>query len=339
MPFVWMFFFRTIHPVLSQVWAESFGAKLALREESHHAQCGVCTRHKLLLRKLSGDRQLRNQQMKAYSEHLQRQYDDRVQYWAARTRSRIPVLPDGEHSICLIIDGQDHNKYRYPRDTIFQSKELSGCIRPCMDATAVIAHGYGILMALSEPFVRKDSSWSCELIAYVVNQISETSDIRKMELICQADNTSREVKNNTLTRMAGYLIGSRRLKRMELRFLQSGHSHEDVDAWFSVLSNLLESKKHLETPEDFQQVLQEFLVDPKQRPHEQKFREVKIVNSIRNWIFDCKKTMREELNQFNSSLNFPLGLVPQKRPPQVPKSLIKCRENMDLLGTCGGLLW
>ena len=72
--------------------------------------------------------------------------------------------------------------------------------------------------------------------------------------------------------MAGYLIGSRRLKRMELRFLQSGHSHEDVDAWFSVLSNLLESKKHLETPEDFQQVLQEFLVDPKQRPHEQKFR-------------------------------------------------------------------
>ena len=141
-----------------------------------------------------------------------------------------------------------------------------------MDATAVIAHGYGILMALSEPFIRKDSSWSCELIAYVVNQISETSDIRKMELICQADNTSREVKNNTLTRMAGYLIGSRRLKRMELRFLQSGHSHEDVDAWFSVLSNLLESKKHLETPEDFQQVLQEFLVDPKQRPHEQKFR-------------------------------------------------------------------
>ena len=29
--------------------------------------------------------------------------------------------------------------------------------------------------------------------------------------------------------------------------------------------------------------------------------------------------------------NFPLGLVPKKRPPQVPKSFIKCRETL-LLG-------
>ena len=33
--------------------------------------------------------------------------------------------------------------------------------------------------------------------------------------------------------------------------------------------------------------------------------------------------------------NFPLGLVPQKRPPQVPKSLIKCRENSVFWGLVG----
>ena len=32
---------------------------------------------------------------------------------------------------------------------------------------------------------------------------------------------------------------------------------------------------------------------------------------------------------------FPLGLVPQKRPPQVPKSFIKCRENTVFGGLVG----
>ena len=31
-----------------------------------------------------------------------------------------------------------------------------------------------------------------------------------------------------------------------------------------------------------------------------------------------------------STANFPLGLVPQKRPPRVPKSFIKCRVNTTL---------
>ena len=37
--------------------------------------------------------------------------------------------------------------------------------------------------------------------------------------------------------------------------------------------------------------------------------------------------------------NFPLGLVPQKRPPQVPTYFIKCREQNYFWGTCGGLFW
>ena len=37
-----------------------------------------------------------------------------------------------------------------------------------------------------------------------------------------------------------------------------------------------------------------------------------------------------------SGANFPLGLVPQKSPPQVPKSSIKCRENTAFWGLVGG---
>ena len=36
--------------------------------------------------------------------------------------------------------------------------------------------------------------------------------------------------------------------------------------------------------------------------------------------------------------NFPLGLVPQKRPPQVPESFIKCTENTAFWGLVGAFL-
>ena len=259
---------------------------MALREESQHAQCGICTRHKLLIKRLSGDRIQRDAQMAEYATHLRRQYADRTEYWKARTRSRLPLLPAGDQSVCFIIDGHDHSKYRYPRDTMFSSKEYSGFVRPCLDATACITHGQGILMVLSEPFVRKDSSWTTEVIAHSLNKLAEVADLRRMEVLCQADNTSREVKNNTLTRFCGFLTGTSRVRRMELRFLQSGHSHEDVDAWFSVLSNVIESHKHLQTPEDFPWLLQDFLTDLTQRPHELHCRDVMLVNAIRDWSFD-----------------------------------------------------
>ena len=38
-------------------------------------------------------------------------------------------------------------------------------------------------------------------------------------------------------------------------------------------------------------------------------------------------------------VNFPPWLVPQKSPPQVPKSFIKSSEKLFFLGTCGWLFW
>ena len=125
--------------------------------------------------------------MAEYATHLRRQYADRTEYWKARTRSRLPLLPAGDQSVCFIVDGHDHSKYRYPRDPMFSSKEYSGFVRPCLDSTACITHGQGILMLLSEPFVKKDSSWTAEVIAHSLNRLAEVADLRRMEVLCQAD--------------------------------------------------------------------------------------------------------------------------------------------------------
>ena len=77
-------------------------------------------------------------------------------------------------------------------------------------------------------------------------------------MICQSDNTSREVKNNVTARLFGTLVGLHKVKRMELRCLASGHSHEDVDQYFSAIGSEIERHQELATPDCFVQLLQAF---------------------------------------------------------------------------------
>ena len=74
--------------------------------------------------------------------------------------------------------------------------------------TCILAHGHFAALTLSEPFVKKDSSFHADLLANALHLLE--NDARKYELICQSDNTCKEHKNNTLVGMhrAGY--GGRR---------------------------------------------------------------------------------------------------------------------------------
>ena len=267
----------------AKVWSEAFGARLALREPSYHQQCAICCRHKMLIKKLTGDTIAQSHQMYQFQQHLRQQYGDRCCYWSARTTSRLPMSPTGHKSICIITDAIDHNKFRYPRSKIFTSKEFSSYIRPTMDCTAVLAHGHHLLLALSEPWVPKDSSWCCELLLHSLHRLSCSGcDLRATEILLQSDNCSRECKNNSLVRLAGILTGLHMVRRFEMRFLMTGHSHEDVDQFFSQMSNLLESHSELHTPLDFVRVLQQWLSNPDVRPHE-RTRFVRKVDQVRAW--------------------------------------------------------
>ena len=218
--------------------------------------------------------------MAEFERHLQRQYSDRTIYWAARSASRILSLPSGRRTIAMITDAIDHGKYRYPRSQVTTSKELSGFLRPAMDCTTVIVHGHLVLNALSEPYLRKDSSWSTELLSHAIHSLP--LDLRSAEVAIQSDNCSRETKNNTLARWAGTMVGLHRVHRMELRFLSTGHSHEDVDQYFSAMSNMLERHCELHRPCDFIEALEGWLSDPSVRPHEP-LRSSKLVGRVRNW--------------------------------------------------------
>ena len=201
----------------------------------------------------------------------------------SRAHSKLPMLPSGLKTFTLIVDGLDHQKFRYPKDLAFSAKEFSSFLRPSLDCYAAIVHGHGVFVSLTEPFMKKDSSFCCDVVSHVLHTFASFCDLREYEVIIQSDNTSREIKNNCLLRWGGMLTGLSRCKRLEFRFLQSGHSHEDCDQWFAQIANLVESKRSLQTPSEFQSLLQSWLDEGQTRPDEQRFRRVSMVSASRDW--------------------------------------------------------
>ena len=73
-----------------------------------------------------------------------------------------------------------------------------------------------------------------------------------------------------------------RLKRCELRFLASGHCHEDVDGFFGVVAGWLERETELADLMAFRQSLERMLANRELRVHEP-VREVHKVDQVRDW--------------------------------------------------------
>lgn len=273
-----------------EVWSESFSQKLAIRPASQHKQCGVCVRHKAILKGLAGDRLGRQAQMHEYCNHLQRQYRDRCVYWSLRSQSRLlNPAPSGERVVSLILDGLDHSKMRFPRASCLVSKELGGFNRPNCDLTACIAHGYGVYLIMSVPFLPKDSNLSADVIMHVLHRIASDEaakgsdfDLRSAHICIQSDNTSRECKNNTSIRLFAAAVGSHLVKKITYQCLVTGHSHEDVDQAFSTISGWIGQHAELHTVEDFRQCLADLLATSTFRPHDP-MRYAEVVSSIRDW--------------------------------------------------------
>ena len=254
---------------------------MAIREPSQHAQCGICLRHKMILKKLGNDQRARVAQLEEYMRHLARQYRDRTCYWKSRAISRLPLLPDGKRSITIITDGMDKSKFRVPRSRVCSSKDFAGFVRPSLEMSVAICHGWNLVMAISPPHLKKDSSWCIDLVASSLNQVSQQLDLRQTELILQSDNCGRETKNNSLLRFCGLMVSQHRLARAEMRFLETGHSHEDVDQYFSAVAAFLESHSEIHTATAFKDCLDKFHRGDI-RPHEPS-KEVFVVTSTRDW--------------------------------------------------------
>lgn len=172
----------------------------------------------------------------------------------------------------------DRSKYAVPRTAALQAKELGGLQRPNLDLTCAIVHGHAVGMFFAEQAVVKGSSWTCEVLAHLFHILTVRGhlDMRDYEVIVQADNCTKEVKSNAVSRLLALLVSRRRVRRAVIHGLSTGHSHEDIDQGFSLLSSFLQTKAELHDPEAFADAMAEFLANKPFRPRE----DIRIIERI-----------------------------------------------------------
>lgn len=267
-------------PSFHEVWLSEFSF-MQIRAESNHSQCSTCLRHRHLIKSLGHHLLARRQQQMFYWQHLKDQYADRLEYYRLRSTSR---MQDGQ-SILIIQDGMDQSKACIPRSKWMKSKEFSRFVRPRLHVSLTLVHGFFCLWSISDPDCMKDSNASTETLCHAMHLLERDFDVYLpgCALHIQADNTSREVKNNMLLRWAAAQVSSSNVRSITFRFLRQGHSHEDVDQAFGRLSRHLSSKlQRANVPQDFVDSVDGF-AKAMYRPHEAGRYTVKL-DRCRDWM-------------------------------------------------------
>ena len=264
------------------MWQSDYQDKLRVRFKTHHSKCGLCMKHKLIIKRLGHQPEARRSQVAMLRKHLARQHSDRQVYWTARGRSRVEATSPTPTFVCAIVDSMDAQKHSWPRSQTMNSKEFSSFCRPRLTSTTMLIHGHEVIVALSPSTLTSNSSRTSEIVATGLTSLSKRMDLSQVFFSLQGDNCVREVKNNGQLRLLATWVATRRLLGGELSFLSSGHSHEDIDALFSNLRGHIESNVEIHTPSAFQQCIQRYFNDTTKRPLEQQ-RQVIMMTQFRDW--------------------------------------------------------
>lgn len=141
---------------------------LKFRRKSQHSTCSVCDKIRARMRHAKSFAQ----NVKAADEllgHLALVWRCREVYWSARQQSR-----SGDEMLTLICDGFDRSKPLLPRWGRGQTPKNSVCERvprTGMQLSAVIAHGFGVVIFLSEEHVSCGGSYTWETLLFTINLV------------------------------------------------------------------------------------------------------------------------------------------------------------------------
>ena len=185
-----------------------------------------------------------------------------------------------------VLDTMDHSKFAFPKAEGLNSKSFSQFIRPCISCTGCIIHGHCALLVLTLPNSKHDSSLSADIVSFALHTIMPRVELKTADFWLHGDNATKELKNNCILQLLSALTSCHRLASAHVATLMSGHSHEDVDQWFSSIATWMAKQPYLETPEDMRQTLQTFLDQPHVRPHEP-IKKVVWAHQARAWSFGC----------------------------------------------------
>jgi hypothetical protein len=164
--------------------------------------------------------------------HQALQIEERRDYWNAKDNAKL--FPN--ESLCFIVDGMDQNTVMVPK--IRQPvKEIEGWYVKT-HLCGVLVHGEGLYSDVwIDSHHKHDSNQVITSILYTIADVkARRGDILPPTLRIHADYCGKENKNQYMFGMSVALVGLGYFAEISLGFLLVGHTHEDINQKFSVIS-------------------------------------------------------------------------------------------------------
>ncbi|CAM9335997.1 unnamed protein product, partial [Heterosigma akashiwo] len=241
------------------------------RDKGNFSTCKTC--ESLRRQILAAKSPLYRDQLKAIRvEHVGLQQCERKKYY--KHRGKAIDMPDTYLSI--IMDGMDQAKTAIPK----ASRNITLSSNLTQRIMGVKVHGRRTYTFLSDDSVKGGENFVCSCLYYVLKDLETRNELPSTNptLYIQFDNCS-ENKNKTVFAFLSHLVQLGLFRKVKSGFLMVGHTHEDLDAYFSYISKHL-SKASTVCPDQpsLHAALKASFSEPKDRPE--------VINIEQHQVYD-----------------------------------------------------
>ena len=213
-----------------RLFSEEISNIKLVRSKGNFVCCKVCTsyQHRILKAKSQEERQ----QLKLLRlKHVEKQRLERIYYYTHREAAK--SSPD--HILSIIMDGMDQSKTNIPLYSRRTSDRVIG-----IRLVGVKVHGIGDYVYLVDTTVKGGANLMIEILRLTLLDLEKMGKLPSNNpiLYLQLDNCS-ENKNRVLFAFLSDLVERKVFDKVYAGFLMVGHTHEDIDQFFSVIASWL----------------------------------------------------------------------------------------------------
>jgi hypothetical protein len=211
----------------NQIWREDATlARIICREHLPFAKCDFCIQHRAKAERKRTQAALEIDNL-ALREHLKDIENEKLMYYSNRARGR--QWP--EQFLSIIIDGADQSKHDMPhfKDMSHLTNELR---RIKMHLYGALVHGRGAYAFTITDHEAQGHNSSIQVLHHILLDVARKGRMPKT-LKLQLDNTTKQNKGQYLFGYLSLLIEYGVFISIEVSYLPVGHTHEDIDQFFS----------------------------------------------------------------------------------------------------------
>jgi hypothetical protein len=193
------------------------------------SKCDKCSEFNRI-RKKQLDEVQKEAALAKYQTHLLEERSEREQYYAARNKAG----QNPKQYLSLIIDSMDQRKTCIPY-WLNPPKCLGTDYSLKNRVIGVIAHGFGTFLYWCTPQLKHDTDLTIECLRRTLLKYQQEKGSLPPVLYLQMDNAS-DNKSRRFFSFLAYLISKNVFQKIKVSYLVVGHTHEDIDGYFSVIS-------------------------------------------------------------------------------------------------------